>query len=215
MNVTENPMKSQQKNITCGILLFDNFELLDVYGPAEMLGKFPDQLELVMLGQKNHISSTQGPKTLVDATIENCPKLDWLLVPGGQGTRTEVYNQKILTFLQEQAKAVSMMISVCTGSALLAAAGLLDGHKATTNKRAFQWATGFGPQVDWQKQARWVEDGRFFTSSGVSAGIDMALAIIAKQFGKDQAQLIADATEYEWHQDASWDPFAKVHGLIQ
>ena len=71
-----------------------------------------------------------------------------------------------------------------------------------------------GPRVEWVREARWVEDGKFATSSGVSAGIDMALAVIAKLVGQQVSDNLAVATEYDWHRDASWDPFAKVHGLV-
>jgi transcriptional regulator GlxA family with amidase domain len=73
---------------------------------------------------------------------------------------------------------------------------------------------GQGPRVHWVKEARWVEDGKFYTSSGVSAGIDMALAAIRKLASRELAEEIAVSMEYDWHRDASWDPFAKVHGLV-
>jgi transcriptional regulator GlxA family with amidase domain len=105
--------------------------------------------------------------------------------------------------------------SVCTGAALLARAGLLDGRRATSNKLSFKWVTEQGPAVEWiLRQARWVEDGKFATSSGVSAGIDMTLALIAKLAGAESAERIAIRMEYEWHRDPSWDPFAKIHGLV-
>ena len=100
-------------------------------------------------------------------------------------------------------------MSVCTGSALYAAAGLLDGRRATTNKQFFSVTTASGPRTHWVREARWVEDGRFVTSSGVSAGTDMALAVIAKLWGATVAQQIADLTEYEWQRDAARDPFAR------
>ena len=102
---------------------------------------------------------------------------------------------------------------MCTGSALLARAGLLDGRRATTNKAAFEWVCSQGERVDWQRRARWVEAGRFFTSSGVSAGIDMSLALIARILDDDTAQQVATWSEYEWHRDPDWDPFAEVYGL--
>jgi transcriptional regulator GlxA family with amidase domain len=104
-------------------------------------------------------------------------------------------------------------MTVCTGTAILAKAGVLDGRKATTNKMLFEWVSAQGPKVEWIKAARWVEDGKFVTSSGVSAGMDMALAVIAQLTSKQVSETLAVATEYEWHQDASWDPFAKIHGL--
>jgi transcriptional regulator GlxA family with amidase domain len=92
---------------------------------------------------------------------------------------------------------------------------VLDGLQATTNKRAFAWASSQSDKVRWKKEARWVEDGKFFTSSGVSAGMDMALALIARLLGRENAEQIAVWTEYEWHSDAAWDPFAKIHGLVE
>ena len=106
------------------------------------------------------------------------------------------------------------MTSVCTGSAILAKAGLLNGRQATTNKAAYEWVRTQGPDVFWQPHARWVEDGNYFTSSGVSAGIDMSLVVISRLFGEEKAEAIAVSAEYEWHRDPDWDPFAKVHGLI-
>ena len=105
-------------------------------------------------------------------------------------------------------------MTVCTGTALLAQAGLLDGRRATTNKMFFSWPETTWPAVRWVREARWVEDGTFWTSSGVSAGIDMALAVVARIADQQTADFLATATEYEWHRDAGWDPFARVHGLI-
>jgi transcriptional regulator GlxA family with amidase domain len=105
-------------------------------------------------------------------------------------------------------------MTVCSGSMLLAAAGLLDGRPATTNKALFNEITELTPAVKWVKQARWVDDGNIVTASGVSAGIDMALAVVAREFGQEQAELLAELTEYEWHRDPDWDPFARVHGLV-
>jgi transcriptional regulator GlxA family with amidase domain len=113
-----------------------------------------------------------------------------------------------------RAAEAEIVTSVCTGAALLARAGLLDGHRATTNKLSFKWVTEQGLAVEWIRQARWVEDGKFATSSGVSAGIDMTLALIAKLAGVETAEQVAIRMEYEWHRDPQWDPFAKIHGLI-
>ena len=116
--------------------------------------------------------------------------------------------------VNERAADAEIVASVCTGSAILAKAGLLDGRPATSNKQAFTWVKKQGPKVEWVKQARWVEDGKFYTSSGVSAGIDMSLAVIARILGIDVSESLALATEYEWHRDSSWDPFAEAHGLV-
>ena len=105
-------------------------------------------------------------------------------------------------------------MSVCTGAALLAKAGLLDHRRATTNKRAFAWTSSNGPHTNWIKQARSIEDGKFWTTSGVCEGIDMALTVIARIESAELAEAIATRVEYDWHRDASWDPFAKIHGLV-
>jgi transcriptional regulator GlxA family with amidase domain len=197
-------------------VLFPGFELLDVFGPLEAFGMAAEvgKCKLVTMAENGGaVQSRQGPTTLVDFDFDNCPHLDLLLVPGGLGTRKEVTNQRMLTWLRERASDASVVMSVCTGAALLARAGLLDGRRATTNKFAYQWVIEQGPNVTWVPQARWVEDGKFATSSGVSAGIDMALAVIASRYGQDTADAIATRMEYQWHRDASWDPFAKIHGL--
>src|SRR5207247_3534776 len=98
-----------------------------------------------------------------------------------------------------------IVTSVCTGAALPARAGLLDGRRATTTKAFFQWVADQGPRVNWVKVARWVDDGKFVTSSGVSAGIDMALHVIARTHGREVSENVARAMEYDWHTDADWD----------
>jgi transcriptional regulator GlxA family with amidase domain len=151
---------------------------------------------------------------MADYALADCPPIDVMLVPGGIGTRREVNNTKLLEWFVRRAAEAEIVTSICTGAALLARAGLLDGHRATTNKLSFKWVTEQGPAVEWIKQARWVEDGKFATSSGVSAGIDMTLALIAKLAGVETAEQVAIRMEYEWHRDPQWDPFAKIHGLI-
>jgi transcriptional regulator GlxA family with amidase domain len=202
---------------TIGVVLFEGFELLDVFGPCEAYGirDLEGAFRIAMVAEKaGPIASAQGPRAIAEFGFDDCPRLDVMLVPGGIGTRREVYRTALISWLRARAEQAELVTSVCTGAALLAAAGLLDGHRATTNKRSFAWVQSQGPQVKWVKQARWVEDGKFATSSGVSAGIDMALAIIARLVGVEAAEKTATSMEYEWHRDAGWDPFAKIHGLV-
>jgi transcriptional regulator GlxA family with amidase domain len=206
-------MTEQVKRL--GVILYPDFEVLDVFGPVEMFGNLTGQVEVIMVGERaGTVRSAQGPSVVTDYGFADCPPLDMYLVPGGIGTRAEVENEKMLQFLRTRSAEVDCAMTVCTGTALLAKAGLLDGRKATTNKMLFQWVSSQGPKVEWIKEARWVEDGKFVTSSGVSAGIDMALAVIARLTSKQVGETLAVATEYEWHQDPSWDPFAKIHGLL-
>jgi len=198
---------------TIGIVLFEGFELLDVFGPAEAYGMHDlgGAFRLVMVAEKaGPVASAQGPRAVAEYGFADCPHLDIIMVPGGIGTRRETGNQVLLSWLKERAEQAELVTSVCTGAALLARAGLLDGRRATSNKRALEWVMAQGPRVQWVPLARWVEDGKFATSSGVSAGIDMALAIIGKLVGVAAAETIAVAMEYEWHRDADWDPFAKI-----
>jgi transcriptional regulator GlxA family with amidase domain len=198
-----------------GVVLFPDFELLDVFGPLEMFGLLPEHFKLCLLSENGGtVASRQGPESVVNYEFAKAPQQDILLVPGGMGTRQEVENPLLLNWLRQQASGAEFVVSVCTGSALLARARLLDGLRATTNKAAFAWVASQGSEVLWQRRARWVEDGRFFTASGVSAGIDMSLALIARLLGRETALQVAQWAEYEWHQDPEWDPFAEIHGLV-
>jgi len=206
---------TDQSSRRLGVVLYPQFELLDVFGPLEMFGMLIGSVDIAVVAQeKGAVRSAQGPEVVAHHGFDDCPHLDLVLVPGGFGTRAEVDNPKMLEFLRRRAPDAEVTMSVCTGSALLARAGLLDGHRATTNKMFFQWVAEQGPRVEWVKAARWVEDGKLATSSGVSAGIDMALAVIARLYGQGVADNLALSAEYDWHRDPAWDPFARAHGLV-
>jgi len=203
-------MMTDQKAKTLGAILYNNFELLDLYGPLEMFGALPGNFNIVTVSdQAGPVASTPGPRSLADYSYADCPPLDLILLPGGFGTVPELENDQLLNFLRERSSEAQYTMSVCSGSAILARAGLLDGRRATSNKQLFKLATQQSDKVEWVEQARWVEDGPFITASGVSAGTDMALAVIARLYGDEHAQRIADYTEYQWHKDAFSDPFAK------
>jgi transcriptional regulator GlxA family with amidase domain len=192
---------------TLGVLLFPEFETLDVFGPIEMFGLL-DRIEVVLISEHGGlIKSAQGQLIHTEFTWSNAPYLDLILVPGGMGTRNEVHNVPLLYWLTTRVTQSMLTLSVCTGSALLAKAGLLDGLKATTNKRAFNWVMEQGPKVDWIKQARWVDAGKIITSSGISAGIDMSLYTIARLFGEEVRNEIALRAEYVANPNADSDPF--------
>jgi putative intracellular protease/amidase len=207
-----------------GIVLYPGFEPLDVFGPLEMfMNVGSSRLEVLMIAEQAGLvpSSTGGyassiaPRVQADYSLADAPHLDIIMVPGGFGTLQQLNNETLLAWLRERAPKARYTTSVCSGSAILAKAGILDGKKATSNKQLFSFLAANGPAVSWQKSARWVEDGAIITSSGVSAGIDMALAVIAKLFGQETAEQIAAGTEYEWHQDPNEDPFTRYldHGM--
>jgi transcriptional regulator GlxA family with amidase domain len=201
-------MPSNKDNFTLGAILYDGFELLDLYGPLEMFGNLKPRIEIITVAEKaGPVSSFQGPQTVAEFAYQNCPPLDLILLPGGFGTIRELDNPAMMSFLKERIPSAKVAMSVCSGSWLLAKAGLLDGRKATSNKAYFKMATQQSDQAEWISEARWVEDGAMFTSSGVSAGMDMALAVIASLFGEKKAEDIATYTEYVWNKDSSRDPF--------
>lgn len=197
-----------------GAILFEGFELLDFFGPLEMFGLLEGAARITVAAEKTGaVKSNSGPCGLADATMAGCAGFDVLLIPGGIGTRKEMANAQFLGELKRLAEASRMVATVCTGSLLLAKTGLLDGRKATTNKRVLQQVTAYAPKVNWVAKARWVEDGKYFTASGVSAGMDMALAVIARFCGRETSLQVAGRAEYEWHEDSSRDPFATAAGF--
>ena len=203
-------MANSHTPLTLGAILYEGFELLDYYGPLEMFGSVGPELRILTVAQTpGEVASTQGPKTVAQYGFADCPQLDLILLPGGVGTLAELKNEALLEFLRQRSAAARITMSVCSGSAILAQAGLLDGRRATSNKQFFGLLTSQHKKVTWVEQARWVEDGKIVTSSGVSAGIDMALAVIARLYGKERAETIAALTEYDWHQNPAWDPFVK------
>ncbi|MFT4852913.1 MAG: putative intracellular protease/amidase [Candidatus Pseudothioglobus sp.] len=200
--------------LTLGAILYPGFELLDLFGPLEMFTALPPaMLNVVMVAQHKgpvtagSMSNASMPSVIADYDFVDAPPLDLMVLPGGVGTFPELENLAMLDFLRTRAAAAQITASVCTGSALLAAAGILDGHRATSNKQVFDMARVVSDKVDWIEAARWVDDGAVVTSSGVSAGIDMSLAIIARLFGEEAAETIANGAEYTWHRDADSDPF--------
>ena len=198
----------EKTRFTVGVVLYPGFEVLDVYGPVEMWGYVPG-FEMVFIAQEvGPVRSSQGAETIATHSFASAPTLDILMVPGGFGTQAELENEALLNYLIKADAHTQFTTSVCTGSALLAKAGLLDGHRATSNKRFFALAEAQSDAVEWVPEARWVESGKMITSSGVSAGIDMALGLVARMKGKMAAVELASAVEYVWNDDANDDPFA-------
>jgi transcriptional regulator GlxA family with amidase domain len=206
---------AMEKTLLVGAVLFEGFELLDVFGPLEMFGLLEAKARLAMLAeQAGPVRSHQGPTALAEVALDGAPRLDVLLIPGGMGTRRLVDNPAFIERVKQAAGQATYVASVCTGGILLAQAGLLNGKQATTNKRVFKWVQSRWPQVHWVPEARWVETGNYFTASGVSAGMDMALGLIDRIFDRATSLEVANRAEYEWRADKSWDPFAKLHGLV-
>lgn len=201
---------------TLAVFIFPKIQTLDLFGPIEMLGGFRDQIKITLVAETSDpVPTVHGQRILPDATTGDGSTYDLLLVPGGDSAIDAGRRDTATSWISATSKQADLVMSVCTGSILLAMAGVLDGRRATTNKLDFNDTVHLGPKVDWVKKARWVQDDKFFTSSGVSAGMDMSLAVAADLFGKEAAERQADGTEYAWHQDPDWDPFAAKSGLVQ
>lgn len=193
---------------TVTALIFDDFETLDLFGVVEVFGRLPNdyQCKFVSL-QGGLVTSSQYVQIQSTAIKDNSFATDILLIVGGIGTRQLVNNNEFLTVLKKFCEQATFVLSVCTGSALLAKIGVLDNKSATSNKLAWQWVIAQSDKVNWIHRARWVVDGKFYTSAGVSAGMDMAYGFIADQHGIDIARQKAHEIEYYWNEDKDSDDF--------
>jgi transcriptional regulator GlxA family with amidase domain len=182
-----------------GVLIFNQVEELDFVGPWEMLtmwSKFADGPEnCLIVGQTlEPVICAKGLSINPHVSFSSCPALDYMLVPGGQGTRQEVNNPTLLEFVSAQARNCKAVLSVCTGSFILHAAGLLSGKKATTHWGSLQRLRDLG-DVEVVEQ-RFVQDGAVWSSAGVSAGTDLMLAFIASVAGEEAAGKVQFGAEY-------------------
>ena len=190
-----------------GFLLFKDLEELDLVGPWEMIsmwrkyGNGPENC--LMIGQTDApVTCANGMIITPHTSFQNAPRLDYLLIPGGMGTRTEVNNKVLTDFVAAQAETCKVVLSVCTGSFILHSAGLLTGKKATTHFSMLDNLRDL-PDVE-VVEKRFVKDGKIWTSAGVSAGIDMALELIADEAGED----IAGSTQLF----AEYYPSGRIYG---
>ena len=200
---------------TLAAMVFPGFQTLDYFGPVEMLGDPAYEIEIITVAEKaDPVPSRHGQRIKPDMTMAERTDYDLLLIPGGDAALDEGKNPALLQWIRDVSENAERVMAVCTGTILLGMTGLLDGRRATTNKLDFEATVPLAPNVEWVKEARWVEDGKFFTSSGVSAGMDMSLAVLADLYGGEMAEETAVGTEYTWHRNASDDPFARLAGLV-
>ena len=192
-----------------GILVFPDVEVLDFCGPFEVFSvtrlnedgrrQEPSPFEPVLVAEtKATVVATGGLKVIPDYTIDACPRLAILVVPGGWGTRTEIKNVRLLQWIVERSKEIETLTSVCTGAMLLGQAGLLDGRHATTHWASLDWMRTSFPAVTVEDKLHVVEDGNVITSAGISAGIDMALRVVARYHGEAVARATARHMEYPY-----------------
>ncbi|EPG40914.1 DJ-1/PfpI family protein [Acinetobacter colistiniresistens] len=198
--------------IPVNAIVFEDFETLDIMGPVELFGLLQAHYQVQFYSLNGGLVSNKHGvciQTQAFSEIEtNAQSI--LLIPGGIVTFELINNQQFLDELKTLATQSAHVLTICTGSSLVAATGLLNGLKATSNKMAFEFVQKLNDQVLWQAQARWVIDGKFYTSSGVSAGMDMTLAFIHNTQGEKVAQLCAEEAEYIWNSNPKIDPFCKA-----
>ena len=193
---------------TVGILIFDGVEVLDFCGPFEVFsvarspssdGEEQPLFRVLTIAERmDLVRCTGGLLVQPHHAIVDHPPLDIMVVPGGRGTRRERTNAVLLDWIAEQDRRTSLTTSVCTGAFLLAATGLLDGRRATTHWAGLDWLREHHPAIDVRADERVVDEGRVVTSAGISAGIDMALHIVARLHGDAIAAETARLMEYDW-----------------
>ncbi len=191
------------------IVVFDGFEPLDVFGPFEVFINTDGACVRIFSLDGPGVKVSEGGARVEALGPEEIDPRGVLLIPGGSGTRALVDDDRWLNNLRSLVARSSQVLTVCTGSALLAAAGALDGRRATSNDLAFDWVVSTCERVDWIKEARWVVDGKFRTSSGISAGIDMALDYVEDTCGPEAADKASTQMEYIRNRQSGYDAFAR------
>jgi transcriptional regulator GlxA family with amidase domain len=176
------------------ILLFDNYTALDIVGPYEVLNKLPDSKIYLVGPEKREYKDTHGLKITADYSIDEISKADILLVPGGKGIDDLLNDQVLINWILQINNTTIWTVSVCTGSLLLAHAGLLNGKKCTTHWRRKDQLRNYNVLI---VNERYVQDDKFITSAGVSAGIDMALYLVSIIAGDQTSKMIQLAIEYD------------------
>ncbi|PJE99444.1 glutamine amidotransferase [Streptomyces carminius] len=177
------------------IVLFDRFTALDAVGPYEMLCRLPGAETVFVAQRPGPVRGDRGSLTLVaDKGFDEVPAPDIVVVPGGPGQSAQMENETLLGWLRTASATSTWTTSVCTGSLLLAAAGLLEGRRATSHWLTLDGLAAFGAEPTGE---RVVVDGRFITAAGVSSGIDMGLTLVGRIAGDEHAQAVQLMTEYD------------------
>ena len=186
------------------IFLFDDVEVLDFAGPFEVFSVTQWQQEIrpfqvsLVAEKAEPVKARNGFCVIPHYTLQNHPPADMILIPGGFGTRREMHNPVVLDWVKKQSSKVELVLSVCTGSLVLGAAGLLDGLAATTHHLRFDLLRETAPSCNVEEKQRFVDAGRIITSGGIAAGIDMSFHVVAKLLGETVARETAEYMEYPW-----------------
>jgi transcriptional regulator GlxA family with amidase domain len=189
--------------VVIGIALFDGAEELDWAGPWEVLAAWAEQWPddgvrvFTLARQEGPVTCAKGLRVLPDETWESAPPLDVLVYPGGRGTRRELADDAVLDWIRGAAAGGTVVASVCTGSLVLASAGLLDGKPATTHWGSLELLPTLGRDVEVRPEDRFVDNGNVITAAGVSAGIDMALHLVVRLHSPERAGEVRRYIQYD------------------
>ncbi len=195
-----------------GIVIFPDVEVLDFCGPFEVFSvtrlddtqrrETPSPFEVRLVAEtRDVVVATGGLRVMPDCTLDECPPLDVLVVPGGWGTRRLLEHRPLLDWIAARGGAVPTLTSVCTGALLLGRVGLLDGRHATTHWRSLDLLREVAPRATVEDALHVVEDGHVLTSAGISAGIDMSLRLVARLYGERIGRETARHMEYPYPED--------------
>ena len=191
----------KNKQLKVAVLVFDHVEEIDYTAPIEVFGEAGARVFTVS-PSTNIIHSVFGLRVQPEFDLDHAPAADVILVPGG-GTREIRDNEKVQQWLRERAKTSKYVLSVCNGAFIIARAGLLDGLKATTTASRIEELAAFAPKTTVVRE-RVVDNGKIITTTGLSAGIDGALHVLEREYGRDRAAMVARGMEYRWQPDSPW-----------
>ena len=188
-----------------GIVLYNDVELLDFSGPVEAftLSENKDYFanspfQVITIAQTTQTILTRGGiKVMPDFSFETCPKVDLLIIPGGRGTRREMYNPSLIGWLNRVKDSIPLIASVCSGALILARLDDMDGKTLTTHKDVRETLEKSFPNIIVSNK-RCVKDGKYYSSAGITAGIDLTLMIIADVIDVETAKQVSDVMEYDW-----------------
>jgi transcriptional regulator GlxA family with amidase domain len=184
------------------VFIFEGAEELDFVGPWEVLTmwakSFDDDVEVftIALGA-DAVTCAKGLRVIPDYTLDSAPAFDVLVYPGGEGNRAHIGDESIRSWLRKAADRGALMTSVCTGSLVFADAGLLEGKPATTHWMYLDVLTGLGKDIEVRRDDRFVDAGNVITAAGVSAGIDMALHLVARLASPERAKEVKRFIQYD------------------
>jgi transcriptional regulator GlxA family with amidase domain len=186
-----------------GIAVFEDAEELDVVGPWEVLAFWAqywpdDNVQVFTVAQEDgSVKCAKGLRIIPDHTWDSAPDMDVLVYPGGRGTRVQVTDDDVFGWIKKVRASGALMTSVCTGALVYAGAGFLKDRPATTHWENFDELLAIDPSIAADKESRFVDDGDIVTAAGVSAGIDMALHLVARLHSKDRARQVRKGIQYD------------------